>query len=78
MSLLKFLVLLISQANSLQNVNLMKVVGHVKEKKKRIFGCLGCVNLCIKDVCTHTLPGIRPFLMSDGWIFPFLSQIAYL
>lgn len=34
MSLLKFLVLLISQANSLQNVNLMKVVGHVKEKKQ--------------------------------------------
>lgn len=78
MSLLKFLVLLISQANSLQNVNLNESGWSRKRKKKRIFGCLGCVNLCIKDVCTHTLPGIRPFLMSDGWIFPFLSQIAYL
>lgn len=52
----------------------MKVVDHFKKKNYYLKHLV--VNLCIENVCMHTLPGVRPFLMSDGWVFPFFSSVV--
>lgn len=78
MSLLKFLVFISLAKQAVCKMRIrMRVVDHFFLIIQN-FWLFGMCKSCTEDVCTHTLPGVRPFLKSNGWVFPFLSRIVYL